>query len=644
MMELLRTTAAISAPLLISAGYCIGLSCLGLCGLSAVGLSRARWPAVPISLFLGVACALGSGLAATLWLVFSFVGLFMAPIVLAILVAAIAFNVIVNGAVGRELASAFWRLMLGFRAEHWSWQLIALAVVALLAAHGVCALHPAIGDSVAFYLPWARVIAATGQVVALPGYESFSDIWTIAEIQIAAIMMFASDFAAKALPFWHTIFAAVLLWGAARSARLELRGCILAVAMLFTSSAVSFIVRFGKTDLVALPIGLAVLIVAALKDDAHAKRQSMIIGLLAGAAVAAKLSYLPVLGVGIVVISCWHAWESFRTGNRSWRPFANEEVQSLLIIAASGTLILAPQMIRNWVMSSEPFAPLYYFRNVGFGLEQNWFNAATTRRILLTYPFAMTFGNYWGQIGNVSLLAWAFFPLCLVFAKNQSRVFWLLSAAATGGILVWALLRTSTLAPRYILCSLALFFVFIAGIAERASRSGPPLVKALVVGMTAYTVCASVNLLVPVLDTSIRYARTGDIESYNGEDEYAVARLLNAIAPPGTPLAMLDYYRYPLRADLLLCLIGAGELAAGDSLENFYVNGARYMVIDRSDPVFFKVRIAAIMKDVPSWLQMKEIYHGSRLTVLKLSSSGDAPVVRFHCKKSGNGWQRKAID
>src|SRR5262249_35418976 len=155
------------------------------------------------------------------------------------------------------------------------------------------------------------------QVIALPGYESFSDIWTIAEIQIAAIMMFASDFAAKALPFWHAIFAAFLLWGAARAAKLELRGCILVVAMLFTSSAVTLIVWDGKTDLVALPIGLAVLIVAALKDDAHPKRQSLLVGLVAGAAVAAKLSYLPILGVGILVISCWRAWGSFRLGNRT---------------------------------------------------------------------------------------------------------------------------------------------------------------------------------------------------------------------------------------------------------------------------------------------------------------------------------------
>ena len=400
------------------------------------------------------------------------------------------------------------------------------------------------------------------------------------------------------------------------------------------------IVWDGKTDLVALPIGMAVLIVAALKDGAHAKRQSLVVGLLAGAAVAAKLSYLPVLGVGILLMSCWRVWEFFRFGNRSWTEVAKEEVLSLLIITAAGTMILVPQMIRNWLMSGEPFAPLYYFKHVGFGLAQDWFNASTTRRILLTYPFAMTFGIYWGQHGNVSLLVWAFFPLCLVFATYQSKVFWLLSAAATGGTLVWALLRTSTFAPRYILCSLVLFFIFIAGIAERASRSGPPLVKALVAAMTAYTIYGSLNVLVPILATSVSYARTGDIESYNGAEAYVVVRMLNAKAPPGTSIAFLNYYRYPLRADLLQCVIDG---AAG-SLENFYVNEARYVVFDRSDPFTWKDRIAAIMKDVPSWLQMKQIYNGSQLTVFELSSSGDAPVVGFRCKRSGSVWQRAAID
>ena len=219
-------------------------------------------------------------------------------------------------------------------------------MLGLIAVHGVSALHPALGDSVAFYLPWSRVIADTGRVIRLSGYEAFSDIWTIAEIQIAAIMMVSNDFAAKSLPFWHAVFAAVLLWGGqARLASLGPRGCILIVVMLFTSSAVTLITWDGKTDLVALPIGLAALIIAALKTNEFNKRQSLVVGLLTGAAVAAKMSYIPILGVGIVFLSCWRVWESLRSGNQIWKKSCNAEVASLLIVGGRGCTHSGPSNI-----------------------------------------------------------------------------------------------------------------------------------------------------------------------------------------------------------------------------------------------------------------------------------------------------------
>jgi hypothetical protein len=640
MIEYVKAIIAISMPLLISAVYCIALLSCGLCCMSGVGLSRQRWRDVPLSIFLGVAFSLGSGLAATLWLIVSFVGLFKASVVLSLLAVATVFSAVVNQVVWREVARAPRNILRGLRDESWSWRLLFLAILGLIAVHGLSALHPALGDSVAFYLPWSRVIADAGRVIRLPGYESFSDIWTIAEIHIAAIMMVSNDFAAKSLPFWHAVFAAVLLWGAARLASLGLRGCILIVAMLFTSSAVTLITWDGKTDLVALPIGLAALIMAALKTSEFNKRQSLVIGLLTGAAVAAKLSYIPILGVGIVSLSCLRVWESFRCGNQNWKESCKAEVASLLIVGAAAALILAPQMFRNWALTGEPFAPIYYFNNLGFGLEQDWFTASTTRRILLTYPLALTFGIYWGQHGTISLLALAFLPLCFVFNKRQPRIFLLLALASVSGITIWVLLRTSTFAPRYILCSLALFFIFVAGAAARASYFGSRLVKASVVAMTSYAIWGSLSSLAPVLSSSVSYARSGDIESYAGDEVFVVAKLLNATVPSGTTVTLLNYYRYPLRADLLECAVGVTPFMSGD-LKGFFLDGSRYIVFDLST---HKSLMDGILGDVPPWLAMKQIYGGSRLSVFEMIALDGAPKASFQCKKNGSVWHRVAID
>jgi hypothetical protein len=638
MNEFLRGFPTVLIPLLISAAYCMGLLSLGLCGLRAVGLSRARWHDSPLSFFLGTGFALGSGLAATLWLVLGLIGQFRSEVVVGVLVAATLLSLIVNRDIAREMVVETRRLGRALRREPVSWQLLALAVLLVVGIHAVSTLHPAVGDSAAFYLPWARVIADTGRVIALPGYEAFSDIWTIAEIQIAAIMMFAGDFAARPLPFWHAVAAGFLLWGAARAADLRLRGCILIVALLFTTSAVTLIVWDGKTDLVALPLGVAALMIAALKSDVLGRRQSIVIGLLAGAAVAAKLSYIPILGAGFLALSGWRVWQK-ADDSRGWKVGLQAEVASLAIIAVAGAAILAPQIIRNWIMTGEPLAPVYYFRGVSFGLDQDWFNAATTRRILLSYPIALTFGNYWGQHGTLSVLPLMFFPLCLVFARSLSRTFWLLAGIAFAGVAAWAILRTSTFAPRYILCSLALLYIFPAAIAARASYSGGAVLQVAIVAVTGYALLASFIGLIPYAKQAVSYARGGETDNYAGDEAFVVGRLLNTVTPPGIRVALMNHYRFPMRADLLECVIGASDAVPGaaDSLQNYYVKGARYFVADAAT---HKPMIDKLMANVPSWLNLKQIYNGKRLSVYELNAGPGAPAVEFQCKRDGRLWQR----
>jgi len=642
MTDLALTISSVARPLLVSGGYCLGVLAFGLCCLSALSLSRSQCRDIPLSLYLGIAGALGSGLIATVWLILSLTGQFRFPVVTGFLAAFVLLATFAIRPSLPQIGIAAQDTAREFLAENSPWKFVTLATAVLVIIHGVSALHPAIGDSVAFYLPWSRVIADTGRVIRLPGYESFSDIWTIAEIQVAALMMMSDDFAARALPFWHAILSAILLWGAGRLIGVDFRTRMLAVAMLFTSSAVTYIVWDGKTDLIALPLGLAALIMAVLLADRQDKRYSIVTGLLLGTAIAAKLSYIPILGIAVIALSAWKISRQSRLNPRDWLRHSANEFYSLLTIGLAVVIVLAPQMARNWLLTGEPFAPLYYFHNVSFGLEQSWFTPETTLRIVLTYPFALVFGNYWGQHGNVSVLALAFAPLGLFFLRDQSRTFWLLALAAVSGLLIWMILRPSTLAPRYILCSLIAGYLFAAAAAARASLTGTRAIKIMIWCMTVYIVVTSANSLRTVAAQSVAYARNGDIETPANDEVFAAMRVLNSRAEAGTRISLLSYNRYPLRADLLQCATGGQDFVKGAprTLMDHYVKGARFIVID---PVAYKEDMRRVLTEIPPWADMTLIYDSSSMLVYELTGRASAPPVEFKCTKQGTLWQRTAV-
>ena len=240
------------------------------------------------------------------------------------------------------------------------------------------------------------------------------------------------------------------------------------------------------------------------------------------------------------------------------------------------------------------------------------------------------------------------FGACLLAAllclqQTAAKNILLLTLAAASGIAIWVLLRTSTFAPRYILCSLTLFFIFFAGAAARASYFGSRLVKASVVVITSYAIFGSLCFLAPILSLSVSYARSGNIESYADDDAFVVARILNSTVPAGARVTLFSYYRYPLRADLLECAIGVEDITPEmpGNLKNYFINGSRYIVFDQS---FRKSEMEQILGDVPPWLAMKQIYDGHRLAVFEMAALDGAPKASFQCKKYGSIWHRTAID
>lgn len=624
--------------LLLSSLYCVVLLIVGLTAMRGIGLSRAALTDWPVAGYLGVAFAFGSGLFASLALVLATFGV-MHAIILSFLLAAalVAGATVVRGDLIESLLElrGFARSVLQLPVL---WLMLAFGLFVLLAMLAVAAFHPATGDGLAFYLPWSRVIASSGQVQRLPGYDSFSDNWTIAEIHIAVLMSVASDFSARLLPFWHAIATMPLLFAFVRFVREgvdDIQAGIVASIMLFTSSAVVFLLWDGKTDAVALPIGVAAIYVAAQYRRGQGARVAVLIGALAGLAVAAKLSYVVVLLATMSVLMIWKIIQRSRGDGFS----AKREAALLVVPAISAVIFLLPQVLRNWVVSNEPLAPLIYWGFYFPWLEQTWFSQETTRRLLMTYPFALTFGTYWGQYGTLSVLVLSLLPACFLVKAKRSGAFFALAIALIAGIGLWMVVRPSTFAPRYILCVLVAPMSLVAVATLQVWRERNGLVRVSIIAAISYVLISTILGLVPVARVAVAYAGAGSIENSSTDESFGVARALNPVAAGGARIATLNYYRYPLRADLLACALKNHELHNNSpfpQLEYFYRRGAGYVSFDTNT---HRGPMDQMLLLRPDWLDLQEVFKGAHMIVYRLSAAANAPKPEVACVSDGKVWK-----
>src|SRR5207245_2881748 len=96
---------------------------------------------------------------------------------------------------------------------------------------------PPRGDSAAYYMVFPRVIAASHSLTPLRGLEDLAQLGVQGEMDHAALMSLGSDRAAKLFVWCNTFVVAVMLLAICARAGLRRRGQLLALAVLFTSSA-----------------------------------------------------------------------------------------------------------------------------------------------------------------------------------------------------------------------------------------------------------------------------------------------------------------------------------------------------------------------------------------------------------------------
>jgi len=574
---------------------------------------------------LATAFVLGQGLLASLWLLLALVGWFSRPVVFGVVVILALSGVILAWRWIRGFArqaALIWREL---RSDTWGWQSLAGLTILLCLAWITSIGRPLTVDASSFYMALPKVVAASHRLVPLPGYEAFTNLGLQGEMHYAALMSLQSPDAARMFA-WPTILAgAVILLALGRRVGLGRRGQWIALAGLFTSSAVILLSGDGKVDLFAVPFGLAAYYWVLQVRNGPLRLALWLTGLFSGFAIVAKLSYLPVMAPGIVMLLVWQYWEDFRDPIKRKQTLVTVTTAGLQIFVGL-LLAFTPHLIQNGILYHNPFSP--FGSNTMGWAEQLWFGPETTRRIVLTYPLALTFGMYWAQYGDISPLVLAFLPLGLLLPRPRSFLASPLVAvtlAALVGLVVYAVFFPSVLAPRYFLVVLLLLILFPARAAEFVSRndSKPRWLAAGVMGVThIILVVVGLYFLVNVFYISNTYHYLkGNLSECERDSIYCDAMIaINRVAEPGDRVFLKSFPSYWLRPDLIQCMLPpsvvtlVGMRDADERWAYLYEQNVSFLLADKAT---HSAEIDALdLANPPGWLELKLLYSNEDETLM----------------------------
>jgi hypothetical protein len=298
------------------------------------------------------------------------------------------------------------------------------------------------------------------------------------------------------------------------------------------------------------------------------------------------------------------------------------------------------------VLFGEPLAPLIS-RNGAAITEQVWFDAEVTRRIVLTYPFAVTYGQYPMQGGNISALVLAYAPLVLLMGHVHRRLMESplvqLSVAALVGVVLWVILRPAVIAPRFLMASLLAFVPLAVGSAERVLRQeGRSNALRLGVWLSAAVVLlVSLSTIRLPLQNALSYM-AGDVsecdfEASNLDGSCRTSALVNAQADHGARVYLATYYRYWLRPDLLQCLPTMDELTRPTTIvlpqerwAYLYQQGFRFLIFDTLTHRTYADALRP--EDVPDWLEVVRLFEKDSFLAYRLDSKDPAQQPKVSCQ------------
>ena len=455
--RVLGNVPVIAFGAIICALYTIACLSFGLRLLRFLGFTADTDHCMSASAFL-----LGLGCLGTLWVYLALFGVFRPMLLYAVIALAILSGArhikpaVIQAARSLKLGyAALLRLPLPYKV---------LAGIILLYFVPIFLLLPLREfyiDTLAYYAAQAKATANTGSLVPVGGtfgtYRSFLQLGLSMEMNYALCYALGPEgsgaLALRFLVYPALLSILVLSYGIGAAIGIRGRWHWLVMTMVFTSTAVTFYVYGGKTDIFPAAAGLGA-IYWMLKDRKSLRTQHCIVGgVLTGIAALFKFSYL--LGFLPVTTSllAWCLFEEWRNRSPiSWYKLVSF-VASVLI-----TLILGWNL-KNAVLIGEPLAPFLVFSDVfPFFMNHKYYPVESEWFLRLIFPFALFFGEFSNSQRHISPLLLAMAPFLLyafkkALSEHEITMDLALLTACCLAPAAWIAFRTQFILPRLYLAT-----------------------------------------------------------------------------------------------------------------------------------------------------------------------------------------------
>jgi hypothetical protein len=604
----------------------------------------------PIYALLASAFLLGQGILANVWLLLGLASLFKGAVIWGILIGTTIAGIFValslHGTIWdetEEMMRQIWKLS-------FLWKFLLVVVSLLIVLYSMKSIiQPPTGDAQAFYMVLPKIMADSERLKPLVNnYHEFTQIGLLGEMHFAALMSIGDPHAAKFYVWFTSLALATLLLSLCGRIGLSLRGQIIALIILFTSSTFTYYITNGKVDIFGGAFGVAAYYWAFCTGRDKNILALILTGLFAGFSFIAKFSNIPVILIGILVVVIWNRWLRMPLEHDRPKDVLVKTITALILVGFSIFLSMIPHFIKNGALFGEPFAPFLFLRGAGTQwADQTWYSPENTKFILSTYPIAVIFGKYPMQDGNLSALVLAFTPLLILLKKPASLMqsgLFLITMVAIIGLITWTIVRPSILAPRYIMATLLLFIPLAARSAENVMKGtwGQKYLKKVVAFSLVFSLFLFLgqNFLIP--KRFIKFL-SGNLNECEGANTYCNSMtFISNYASLGDRIYIGGYYTYDLRPDLLQCMLGPDQgwsslKTPWERWEYLFSHGFNYLVIQRSS---HKSMLQSFDPDMaPSWLQVRQIYDDQETAIYSLDSHDSKHSPRLVCRQVHSpGW------
>lgn len=598
---------------------------------------------------ISVQFALGSALLASIWQVIALGGFLRPGLTWLVLLLCLAFYVPGLPTASKHIfrRQEFWR----DANTNWILGALTLCVLGVSVWFGILAfVRPPFGDADAFYFVYPKIIAATGELALMPGnYRDFSSNGLSGELHFSALMAIGTPEGAK-LFAWVTGMG--LLFQLRNITKVVGGGTfaqVAASAMLVTSTTFSDYLSDGKVDLFAACTAMAAtLCLLNIRESKPAYINIILAGFLTGISIAAKFSYIVAFLPAVLLLLWFHVTKGSGTESNS----SQETIfKKLALFCFAAFIGLLPHLLKNYYLFGQPLAPF-----VGMTqnwADQNWFSVSDTAWIVATYPFALVFGQYPMQGGNISIIWLAALPLILLMRRPRGLHEILqnplgpLSASACVGLLCWLLVKPSVFAPRYLLATLVMLMPLPAIAAERVLRyeSRPRAVLYGFVLLVGITLIAQPTIPPAGVWSLLPGKVFNHIKNERPACGLAISSycsgfaLLNATARKGERTFVAGYYTYFLRTDQLQCINQENDFALlnrttpSEIWTALFDNGFTHIAVQKATHGQYLERLNP--RETPSWLKVTEELAGSDMPIYRLESLESERRPRIVCASDG---------